>query len=72
MTDATLKTCTFAQLKTRISYAIKANDRALIATLTAETKRRITEAGGCAPEQLTDNPTKLAALRAQRDAILAS
>lgn len=72
MTDPTLKTCTFAQLKTRIIYAIKANDRQKIADLTAETKRRITEAGHVAPEGLTDNPEKLAALRAQRAAILAS
>lgn len=72
MIDPTLKTCTFEQLKTRIIYAVKANDRAKIAILTAECNRRIAEKGGQPVTSLTTDPVKLERLRATRAAMLAS
>lgn len=61
---------TTAQLKEQIHAAIRANDRARVAALHAEVNRRLTARGVTPPAQLTTDPAKLAALKAQREAIL--
>lgn len=61
---------TLAQLKQEAHAAIRAGDRAKVASLTAEIKRRIAAQGVTPPAQLTTDPDKLAALKAQREAIL--
>ena len=65
-----MQTLTTAQLKEQVHAAIRAGDRAKVASLTAEIKRRIAAAGVTPPAQLTTDPAKLAALKAQREAIL--
>ena len=57
---------TTAQIKDQVSAAI----RAKVASLTAEIKRRIAAHGVTPPATLTTDPAKLAALKAQRAAIL--
>ncbi len=61
---------TTAQLKELAHAAIRAGDRQKVAALTAEIKRRIAAKGATPPAQLTTDPAKLAALKAQRNAIL--
>lgn len=45
MTDPTLQTCTDQQLRTRVEYAVKANDKAKVLVLKEEIKRRLRERG---------------------------
>lgn len=61
---------TTAQIKDQVNAAIRTGDRAKVASLTAEIKRRIAAQGVTPPAQLTTDPAKLAALQAQRTAIL--
>ena len=61
---------TTAQLKEQAAAAIRAGDRAKIAALTVEIKRRLTAKGVTPPAKLTTDPDKLAALKAQHAAIL--
>ncbi len=61
---------TIAELKAQVHAAIRAGDRAQIATLTAQIKARIAAHGVTPPATLTSDPVKLAALKAQRAQIM--
>lgn len=62
-----MQSLTVAQLKEAAHAAIRAGEREKVAALTAEIKRRLAAAGAPA----VHNPANLAALQAQRAAILA-